>query len=380
MKQTEIMPTLSGEEITTVSSKDVAAPQKEETTVGSFPASSRIVETPRSSVASSSRNRLNSIGEDVGRKSHKVSGRPFKPTDPTVTIRFDDIEGDYEDYPEETVSSPRPRVTAATTPRRRVESTTSSSSPAASLLPDDYNPCDIRGTCGPNAKCEPVRSEPTCSCPNGFSGIPRNGRPDPQHGCVRTPQSCSATNGTSCTSDHVCVRDVCLQGCRSDTECALGERCISNTEESGPNEKVCIKICFYDAHCLAGEYCEENVCRPGCRSDSNCPFGQICADGPLGSTRECEEGCNFNNDCPIEQECRGGSCQDPCDNFTECGTNAQCYSVNHLPTCRCPEGYKELNSPYDACVVASADLTLLECLEDSDCGRGSCHNGICKSP
>ena len=27
------------------------------------------------------------------------------------------------------------------------------------------------------------------------------------------------------------------------------------------------------------------------------------------------------------------------------------------------QGYKELNSPYDACVVASADLTLLECLE-----------------
>ena len=67
----------------------------------------------------------------------------------------------------------------------------------------------------------------------------------------------------------------CPQGCRSDTECALGERCISNTEDSGPNEKVCIKICFYDAHCLAGEYCEENVCRPGCRSDSNCPFGQV---------------------------------------------------------------------------------------------------------
>ena len=220
MKQTEIMTTKSGEEITTVSSKDVAAPQEEETTVESFPAS-RIVETPRSSVASSPRNRVNLIKEegfDDGAKSQeewdggKVSGRPLnKPTDPTVTIRFDDIEGDYEDYPE-TVSSPRPRVTAATTPRRRVESTTASSIPAS--LPDnndDYNPCDIRGTCGPNAKCEPVGSEPTCSCPNGFSGIPRNGRPDPQHGCVRTPQSCSATNGTSCSSDHVCVRDVCLQ-------------------------------------------------------------------------------------------------------------------------------------------------------------------------
>jgi len=310
-------------------------------------------------------------------KGSRVTSRPVRPrpTDPTVTIRFDDIEGDYDDYPEVSRSSPKPRPVPSSTPRQRIESVTISNS----NLADDYNPCDIRGTCGPNAKCEPVGDEPTCSCPSGFSGIPRNGRPDPQHGCVRTPQSCSAANGTSCTSDHTCVRDVCLQGCRGDTECALGERCISGHED-GHNQKVCIKICFYDAHCLAGEYCEENVCRPGCRSDSNCPFGQICADGPLGSTRECEEGCNFNNDCPIEQECRGGSCADPCTNFTECGTNAECYTVNHLPTCRCPEGYKELNSPYDACVVASADLTLLECLEDSDCGRGTCHNGICKSP
>ena len=72
--------------------------------------------------------------------------------------------------------------------------------------------------------------------------------------------------------------------------------------------------------------------------------------------------------------------------------------MNHLPTCKCPDGYKvsreditmlttrlmmtlqELNSPYDACVVASADLTLLECLEDSDCGRGQCRDGLCIAP
>ena len=41
---------------------------------------------------------------------------------------------------------------------------------------------------------------------------------------------------------------------------------------------------------------------------------------------------------------------------------------------------QELNSPYDACVVASADLTLLECLEDSDCGRGQCRQGLCTAP
>ena len=31
-----------------------------------------------------------------------------------------------------------------------------------------------------------------CSCPSGFSGIPRDGLPDPAHGCVRTPERCSA--------------------------------------------------------------------------------------------------------------------------------------------------------------------------------------------
>ena len=100
------------------------------------------------------------------------------------------------------------------------------------------------------------------------------------------------------------------------------------------------------------------------------------------------------------QECREGQCSDPCLGFSECGTGAVCVSVNHLPTCKCPDGYKvrifryylsprvidyyyrlqELNSPYDACVPASADLTQLECLEDSDCGRGTCHVGKCRTP
>ena len=97
------------------------------------------------------------------------------------------------------------------------------------------------------------------------------------------------------------MRDVCLQECGTDTDCALGERCITETGARGQEARVCIKICFYDAHCLAGEYCEDNVCRPGCRSDSNCPFGQICGRGPEEAIRECEDGCHFSNDCPIDR-------------------------------------------------------------------------------
>ena len=140
-----------------------------------------------------------------------------------------------------------------------------------------------------------------------MSGIPRNGSPDPQHGCVRTPLSCSSNSSSvsgSCVSEHTCVRDVCLQECGTDTDCALGERCIAETGAQGLEARVCIKICFYDAHCLAGEYCEDNVCRPGCRSDSNCPFGQICGRGPEDAIRECEDGCHFSNDCPIDRVSR----------------------------------------------------------------------------
>ena len=77
---------------------------------------------------------------------------------------------------------------------------------------------------------------------------------------MRTPISCGAGNSSSsssCGPSNSCVRDVCLQRCATDTDCALGERCIAETEAATrADTRVCIKICFYDAHCLAGEYCE----------------------------------------------------------------------------------------------------------------------------
>ena len=52
----------------------------------------------------------------------------------------------------------------------------------------EYDPCTELNACGPNAICIARGTDPVCSCPLGFSGIPRNGVPDPSHGCVRTPQ------------------------------------------------------------------------------------------------------------------------------------------------------------------------------------------------
>ena len=251
------------------------------------------------------------------------------------------------------------------------EATESSSSSAASAEPG-YNPCSLADACGPNAICEaPTGVDPVCKCPPGFSGIPRDGSPDPAHGCVRTPVKCSEPESDVCPESTVCIRDYCLPSCEVDVECSLGERCVDG---------ACIKICFYDAHCLAGEFCEKTeesggngVCLSGCRRDTNCPFGQVCKD------RKCEDGCHFNNDCTQNTACINGTCTDPCRDFTECGANAVCNAVSHAPACSCPEGLRELNSPYEACVPEGMNLSDLECLRSSDCQSGfECKDWQCK--
>ena len=267
-----------------------------------------------------------------------------------------------------------PRSTTTADPNQVEEEDVTESffiTPFPALLDPAYDPCSISDACGPNAKCTPRGSEPVCSCPVGFSGIPRDGVPDPAHGCVRTPEKCVEQNSafflSNCPEGQSCVRSFCLPKCTKDQQCSLGERCVDGN---------CIKICFYDAHCLAGEFCEKTstngnngVCLAGCRRDTNCPFGQICVDDKHGG-KKCEDGCHFNNDCGVKTACVNHTCSDPCIGFSECGTNAVCEVVSHAPTCKCPSGFRELNSPYVACVPAKLNLARIECLKDSDCATG----------
>ena len=80
------------------------------------------------------------------------------------------------------------------------------------------------------------------------------------------------------------------------------------------------------------------------------------------------DGCHFNNDCSQQTACLNQTCQDPCrpngDNFfDECGVNAECQVISHAPTCKCPEGFRPLNSPYVACVPLDMDLEEITCLK-----------------
>ena len=88
------------------------------------------------------------------------------------------------------------------------------------------------------------------------------------------------------------------------------------------------------------------------------------------SLQRCKDGCHFNNDCSQTTACLNQTCQDPCqppkgldEPFDDCGVNAVCEVVSHAPTCRCPEGYRPLNSPYVACVPLDMDLEQITCLK-----------------
>jgi hypothetical protein len=347
---------------------------------------SRTTRAPNVSTVSTSDNEIDS--NDKKTENNDVANDDV--ADKPITQFYPDPEYDEEEEEENertTLATPtttterrfsptsKTSTTFRTTPKLEAEETTTEPFFVTPLTTVDadvgYNPCSLTDACGPNALCEsPNGVDPVCKCPLGFSGIPRDGVPDPAHGCVRTPVKCSAASDV-CPASTVCVRDYCLPSCSVDVECSLGERCVDG---------ACIKICFYDAHCLAGEFCEKSddgggngVCLSGCRRDTNCPFGQVCKD------RRCEDGCHFNNDCTQNTACLNGTCLDPCLGFDECGANAVCQAVSHAATCSCPAGLRELNSPYEACVPEGMNLSELECLRNSDCPSGSeCKNWQCK--
>lgn len=59
----------------------------------------------------------------------------------------------------------------------------------------------------------------------------------------------------------------------------------------------------------------------------------------------CRPECVMNSDCPRTRSCINSKCVDPCPGT--CGSNAECYVVNHAPSCTCIAGY--IGNPFTAC-------------------------------
>merc|ERR1711894_285003 len=77
----------------------------------------------------------------------------FHPTDPTLEINLDDFDADFYDNGPVFVSSVSPAAFLPTVARASV-------TPASVTSTPGYNPCEVTGSCGPNAQCSSVNSQP----------------------------------------------------------------------------------------------------------------------------------------------------------------------------------------------------------------------------
>lgn len=105
-------------------------------------------------------------------------------------------------------------------------------------------------------------------------------------------------------------------------------------------------------------------CTPSpCGANAVCRVQQnagscTCSLDYIGNPYEgCRPECTLNSDCPSNQACIGLKCKDPCPGT--CGQNAQCYVINHAPTCTCFERYT--GNPFIFCnLIVEARKRLLQ--------------------
>lgn len=59
----------------------------------------------------------------------------------------------------------------------------------------------------------------------------------------------------------------------------------------------------------------------------------------------CKPECVLNSDCVKSQACVNNKCVDPCPGV--CGLNAECFVINHSPSCSCLPGFT--GDPLNVC-------------------------------
>ncbi|KAG8227100.1 hypothetical protein J437_LFUL007437 [Ladona fulva] len=164
------------------------------------------------------------------------------------------------------------------------------------------------GSCGANAECRVVSHTPMCVCQSGYVG-------DPFSHCQPQQQEPVLASTTPCVPSP----------CGSNAVCR---------EQNGAGACSCIQDYFGNPY-------------EGCRPE-----------------------CVLSSDCASTRACIRNKCQDPCPG--NCGPNADCQVVNHLPSCICRAGYT--GNPFSHCSLLPIEPILAEPSDPcspSPCGPNS---------
>lgn len=189
--------------------------------------------------------------------------------------------------------------------------------------------------------------------------------------CISTQQQCGRDQA-QCPDNQTCDAEngVCrLVGlCRSDVDCAPGERCgltgscetirCQQNEDCAEAGFVCIgERCMPgcqlpESPCPEGSFCQGSSqsapgeCVSSCAEDRDCNFGFFCDVSLSRPTCIKEDACNVDLDCRADERCQQSACQPaPCSMDEDCLSGqvcdrAQCvgsdcnedtFSPNHMP-------------------------------------------------
>lgn len=200
------------------------------------------------------------------------------------------------------------------------------------------NPCHP-SPCGPNSQCKPIGDTPSCSCLPDFTGSPPNCRPE----CVTSSE---------CASHLACInqkcKDPCPGLCGANAECRVISHtptCLCSVGYTGDPFTQCLVLRDPEPEYI--DPCNPSPCGANaiCREQHGAGSCQ-CIPEHFGNPYEgCRPECILNSDCPSHKACVNNKCRDPCPGT--CGQNAECYVVNHLPSCNCIVGYT--GDPYRVC-------------------------------
>ncbi|KAG5895967.1 hypothetical protein JTB14_027967 [Gonioctena quinquepunctata] len=223
-------------------------------------------------------------------------------------------------------------------------------------IPVIRNPC-VPSPCGPHSICQDINGAPSCSCITNYIGSPPNCRPE----CIINSE---------CSSNLACIREKCRDPCPG--SCGIAAICsVIN------HIPICTCLEGYNGdpfdRCipkpLPTQEEEKDLCKPSpCGSNAICNEGVCsCIPETRGNPYEgCRPECLLNADCPRDKACIGKKCLDPCPGT--CGHNAECFVINHIPSCSCIQGH--IGNAFVSCSPIPAPTPQNPC-SPSPCGPNS---------
>ena len=190
------------------------------------------------------------------------------------------------------------------------------------------------------------------------------------------------TNPIQCLEDghcglrSVCVRNACVDGCRSDGDCPSGESCAGEPARCRSNLE-----CRTNADCGTPQY---PICHPAlsicvaCLGPFDCAADEVCLVDPacFVGERRCTRADYTCGRCTRDFDCATGLCDEPtgrcvgCAADTDCLVTEVCDEAAGLCT-QCVTG-ADCFAPDVACLRGPMGGECVLCASDADCEEGTC--------